>query len=69
MKEIHVRFAGIEKAPNEQLSIIYIPDNRHVLLPGQKYRIVIEGLSYEESKPKGPEFRHGPERIRDQQVR
>ncbi|GAI94170.1 unnamed protein product [marine sediment metagenome] len=48
MKDIHVRFAGIEKAPeSEQLSIIYIPDNRQILLPGRRYRIIIEGLSFE----------------------
>ena len=52
MEEIHVKFAGVEKAPNEQLSIIYIPDTRQVMLPGQRYRIVIEGLSYEESNPR-----------------
>jgi len=48
VKDIHVRFAGVEKAPDsEQLSIIYIPDNRQILLPGRRYRIVIEGLSFE----------------------
>lgn len=50
VKEIHVKFAGIEKAPGDQLSILYIPAQRQVLLPGQKYRIVLDGLSYEESK-------------------
>lgn len=53
MKEIHVKFAGVEKAPDGQFSIIYIPDNRQLLLPGRKYKIVIEGLSYEENKPAG----------------
>ena len=53
MKDIHVAFAGVEKAPDGKFSIIYIPGNRQVLLPGRKYRIVIEGLSYEESKPEG----------------
>jgi len=53
VKDIHVRFAGIEKAPDsEQLSIIYIPDNRQILLPGKRYRIIIEGLTYNESKGK-----------------
>ena len=52
MKEIHVRFAGVEKAPDGQLSIIYIPENRQILLPGQRYKIVLDGLSYDESKPK-----------------
>lgn len=48
MKEIRVRFAGIEKAPDsEELSIIYIPDNRQILEPGRRYRIIIEGLSFE----------------------
>ncbi|MBA7638829.1 hypothetical protein ES703_46485 [subsurface metagenome] len=55
MKEIHVTFAGIEKAPNDQFSIIYIPDNRQILLPGRRYKIVIDGLSYDESKPKSQE--------------
>lgn len=51
MKEIHVTFAGVEKSEDEQLSIIYIPGNRQILLPGQKYKIVLDGLSYDESKP------------------
>ena len=54
MKEIHVTFAGVEKAPDGEFSIIYIPDTRQVLLPGQRYKIVLDGLSYEESKPKEP---------------
>lgn len=53
VKEIHVMFAGIEKAPGEQFSIIYIPKTRQVLLPDQRYKIVLDGLSYDESKPKG----------------
>lgn len=52
MKTITVRFAGIEKAPDGNLSIIYIPDQTQVLKAGQKYRIEIEGLSYEESVAK-----------------
>ena len=52
-KEIHVRFAGVEKAPDGQFSIIYIPGNRQILLPGRRYRIVIEGLTYEESRKRG----------------
>ncbi len=48
MKEIRVRFAGIEKSKDGELSIIYIPDTRQVLMPGKKYQIIIEGLSYEE---------------------
>lgn len=52
MKEIHVKFSGIEKAPGDQFSIIYIPEQRQVLLPGQKYKIIIDGLSYEESGKK-----------------
>ncbi|GAH65262.1 unnamed protein product [marine sediment metagenome] len=54
MKEIHVTFAGVEKAPDGQFSIIYIPGNRQILLPGKRYKIVIDGLSYDESKPKSP---------------
>ena len=54
MKEIHVTFAGIEKAPGGQFSIIYIPENRQILLPSKRYKIVIDGLSYNESKPKSP---------------
>lgn len=54
MKEIHVKFAGVEKAPDGQFSIIYIPENRQILLPGQRYRIVLDGLTYDESKPKEP---------------
>ncbi|GAI81459.1 unnamed protein product [marine sediment metagenome] len=69
MKDIHVKFAGVEKASDGQFSIIYIPDQHQILNPGQEYRIVLDGLTYEESKPKGSEFQHGPERIRDQQVR
>ncbi len=50
MKDIHVRFANIEKAPDsEQLSIIYIPDNRQILLPGRRYRIILNGLTYQET--------------------
>ena len=51
MKEIHVTFAGIEKAPNGKFSIIYTPDERQILEPGRKYRIVLDGLTYDESKP------------------
>lgn len=51
MKDIHVKFAGIEKAPDGQFSINYIPDQRQVLNRGQTYRIVLDGLSYDESKP------------------
>ncbi|MBA7637522.1 hypothetical protein ES703_45167 [subsurface metagenome] len=51
MKEIHVKFAGVEKAPGGQFSILYIPDQRQVLYPGRRYRIVLDGLTYEESKP------------------
>jgi len=69
MKDIHVKFAGVEKAPDGQFSVIYIPDQRQVLNPGQRYRIVLDGLTYEESKPTVKEFKHGPEKVRDQQVR
>ena len=55
MKEIHVKFAGIEKAPGGELSFIYIPGQPQVLHPGKKYRIILNGLSYEESKPRSPE--------------
>ncbi|GAJ19761.1 unnamed protein product [marine sediment metagenome] len=51
MKEIHVTFAGVEKSPDGQFSIIYIPENRQILLPGRRYQIVLDGLSYDESKP------------------
>lgn len=54
MKDIHVKFAGIEKAPDGQFSIIYTPENRQILLPGQRYRIVLDGLTYDENKPKEP---------------
>lgn len=47
VKDIHVQFAGIEKAPGEPLSIIYTSGQRQVLLAGRKYRIVIDGLGYE----------------------
>jgi len=49
MKKVKVNFAGIEKSKDGKLSIIYIPDQTQVLHAGQKYRIVIEGLTYEES--------------------
>ena len=52
MKEIHVRFAGVEKSPDGKFSIIYIPGTRQVLEPGKKYLIVLDGLTYDESKPK-----------------
>lgn len=48
MKEIRVKFAGIEKSKDGKLSIIYVPDTRQVLMPGKRYQITIEGLSYEE---------------------
>lgn len=48
VKEIRVRFAGIEKAPDsEELSIIYIPDTTQILQAGRRYRVIIEGLSFE----------------------
>ena len=64
MKEIRVKFAGIEKAPDsEELSIIYIPDTTHVLRAGQRYRVIIEGLSFEtHGVPKGPEPDKGRKR-------
>ena len=52
MKEIHVRFAGVEKSPDGKFSIIYIPENRQVLEPGRKYLIVLDDLAYDESKHK-----------------
>ena len=48
MQEIKVKFAGIEKSKDGQLSILYIPNQTQVLVAGKKYQIVIEGLSYEE---------------------
>jgi len=52
VKEIHVRFAVIEKSPDGKFSIIYIPQTRQVLEPSRKYLIVLDGLTYDESKPK-----------------
>ncbi|GAJ05234.1 unnamed protein product [marine sediment metagenome] len=52
VERIHVKFAGVEKSPDGQFSIIYIPENRQILLPGQRYEIILDGLSYDESKPK-----------------
>jgi len=50
LPKIKVKFAGIDvsKPYNGALSIIYIPDQRQVLMPGQKYELVIEGLSFTE---------------------
>ncbi len=47
MKTIKVQFAGIEKSPDGKFSIIYIPDNRQVLLPGCRYKIEITDLTFE----------------------
>lgn len=52
MKEIHVKFAGIEKAQDGKFSIIYIPNQRQVLMPGKKYHIIIDDLGYGKSEPK-----------------
>ena len=49
MKDIHVQFAGVVKSQDGQFSIIYIPDQRQVLLPGIRYKIVLDGLTYAES--------------------
>lgn len=49
MKEIHVRFTRIEKASNGSFSVVYVPDKRRVLLPNVEHRIVVDGLTYEES--------------------
>jgi len=48
MKVVKVNFAGIEKSKDGKLSIIYIPNQTQMLRAGQKYQIVIEGLTYEE---------------------
>ena len=50
MKQIKVRFAGVETAkPYEgNLTIYYIPDQTHVLKAGVKYEIVIEGLGFDQ---------------------
>lgn len=37
------------KAPGGEFSISYKSDKRQVLLPGVRYNIVIEGLSYEQA--------------------
>lgn len=52
MKEIHVKFAGIEQTPDGKFSIVYIPDQRQVLMPGKKYHIIIDDLGYGEGKAK-----------------
>lgn len=52
---IRVRYAGMRKAPGGELEILYIPDQRQVLLPGQRYRIILEGLTYEKSNPRKKE--------------
>lgn len=52
MKVIKVRFDGIEKSPDGKFSIIYIPDSTHVLRAGVKYRIEVEGLTYDQSGEK-----------------
>ena len=52
MKDIHVKFAGLEPLPYDgSITIIYIPDQRQVLEPGRKYRIVIDGFTLAGSKP------------------
>jgi hypothetical protein len=49
MKRVHVKFAGIDSEPYDgTLKIIYIPDQLQTLLPGQKYEIVIDGLTFAE---------------------
>ena len=52
MKVIKVRFDGIEKSPDGKFSIIYTPDNTQVLRAGVKYRIEVEGLTYDQSGEK-----------------
>jgi len=47
--DIRVRFDGMGKAPGGEFSISYKSDKRQVLLPGVRYNIVIEGLSYEQA--------------------
>ncbi len=47
-KEIRVRFAGIEKGPGGEFCIHYIPDETQVLKAGWRYKIVLEGLTYEQ---------------------
>lgn len=48
MKSIKVKFAGIEVAkPHEgNLTIYYIPDQTQTLMAGEKYKVIIEGLSF-----------------------
>lgn len=50
MKRIRVKFAGIvtNEPYDGTIKIIYIPDQRQVLMPGQKYEIEIEGLTFAE---------------------
>lgn len=50
MKQIKVKFAGIvtDDPYDGALTILYTPDQRQVLMPGQKYEIVIEGLTFAE---------------------
>ncbi len=50
VKRIKVQYAGIvtDQPYDGTLTILYIPDQRQVLMPGQKYEIVIEGLSFSE---------------------
>lgn len=49
MKNIKVRFAGIDPKPYDgTFTIIYIPDQNQILKAGQRYSITIEGLSYKE---------------------
>lgn len=55
MKEIHVKFAGVEKTQDGQFSIVYIPNEQQVLQPGERYHIIIDDLGYAESKPEEAE--------------
>jgi len=56
MKDIEVTFAGVESKPYDgTFTIIYIPDQRQILEPGQKYRIRIKGLSFGTSPAKPTE--------------
>jgi len=48
LKDVRVRFAGVEVAkPHEgNLTIYYIPDQTQTLIAGEKYKVIIEGLSF-----------------------
>lgn len=47
-KKIHVRCVGIvtDEPYDGTLSILYVPDQDHILKAGKKYEIVLEGFSF-----------------------